>query len=191
MHNEKDFSVHVGETFHPTLRWGTGVYTSKAITGITKAAGAVITAVGHALPNGWPCACVGVQGMNQINATRFPPSGSDWKFGTVLGVDTVELDEVSSTDYTTYTSGGFLVYDTPQSLAGITVTMKIYSSPTLTGTPLVTLTSGVEITLDDTLKTITPLLQTVALTWTTGYYRVDATVGTVITELLRGVITIE
>lgn len=191
--NERDFSVPVGETFHPTLRWGSGVYTTKAITGITKAAPAVVTAVGHALPNGWPCACVGVQGMTQINATRYPPQGDDWKFGTVLGPDTVQLNEVSAADFSTYTSGGFLVYDTPTPLAGITITMGIYSDPDHE-TSVASLSSAVpaQIAVDTTLMTITPLLQTAAVTWDTGYYLVKATdSGGIVTELLRGIIRIE
>lgn len=189
--NEKDFCVPAGETFHPTLRWGSGVYAAKAITAITKATPAVVTAVAHDLPNGWPCACVGVQGMTQINDPRYPPT--DWKFGTVIDANTVQLNEVSSADYSTYTSGGALVYDTPTPLAGVTVTMTIYSDPDHE-TVLETLTSAVpaEIDVDLTLMTITPLLQTAALTWDTGYYLVLATdSGGVITELLRGVITLE
>jgi hypothetical protein len=190
--NERDFCVPVGETFHPTLRWGSGVYTSKAITAITKAAPVAITATGHGLPNGWPCAVSGAQGMTQINATRYPPGGDDQRFGTVVDANTVEFNEVDSSNYSTYTGGGFLVFDTPTPLAGITVTMVIYSNPRYTGTALETLTSGAEITVDDTLKTITPLLQTAALDWTTGYYRLDATdSGGIVTELLRGIITIE
>lgn len=189
--SEKQFCLRSGETFHPTIRWGTGVYTSKAITGITQATPAVITAVAHGLPNGWPCAVVGALGMVQINATRYPPQGNDWKAGTVLGVDSVQLNGVSSAGMTAYTSGGSLVYDTPASLAGITATMTIYDNPGHTGTPLVTLTSTAGITIDNVLMTITPLLQTAGLTWTTGYYRLDVTDGGgVVTELLRGTITL-
>lgn len=189
--NERDFCVALGTTFHPTLRWGAGTYTSKPITGISKAAPAIVTAVGHDLPNGWPCAVVGALGMTQINGV-FPPQGADTTPGTVLGADTVQLDEVSSTAYSTYVSGGFLVYETPKSLAGVSISMPIYADSDYDGTPLVTLTSvGGDVTVDDTLKTITPLLQTAALAWKTGYYRVDATDGAgIVTELLRGIITI-
>lgn len=190
--NEKDFCVPVGETFHPTLRWGSGVYTTKAITGISKAAPAVITSAGHLVPNGWPVALTGVQGMTQINATRYPPAGDDWHYATVVDVDTVSLNDVDSSNFTTYASGGFLAYDTPTPLAGVTIAMTIYENPQRTGTPLATLTSGTEITIDPVLQTITPRLQTAALAWDTGYYRVDATdSGGTVTEILRGIITIE
>src|SRR5688572_19212489 len=133
--NERDFDVPVGETFHPTLRWGSGVYATKAITAINKAAPAAITAVAHGLPNGWPCAVSGAQGMTQINSTRYPPGGDDWRYGTVVDADTVEFNEVDSSNFSTWTSGGFLVYDTPVSLAGVTVQLLVYSNPQMTGTP--------------------------------------------------------
>ena len=191
--NEKDFCVPAGETFRPTLRWGSGVYTTKPITAITKATPAVVTAVGHSLPNGWPCACVGVQGMTQINATRYPPQGDDWSFGTVLSADTVAFNSVSSANFSAYTSGGALVYDTPAVLTGMTITMTVYSDPDHE-TVLTTLSSvtPAQIAVDLTLMTITPTLQTAALTWDTGYYLVQATdSGGIITELLRGVINLE
>jgi hypothetical protein len=131
--------------------------------------------------------------MTQINATRYPPQGDDWKFGTVLSASEVQLNEVNSADFSTYTSGGFLVYDTPSTLAGATITMTIYSDPDFE-TVLVTLTSATpaQLAVDDTLKTITPFLQTAGLTWETGYYLVKVPdSGGVITELLRGIIRIE
>lgn len=189
--SEKQFCVRAGETFHPTMRWGTGVYTAKNISAITQATPVVVTATGHGLPNGWPCAVVGAQGMVQMNATRYPPQGNDWKAGTVLSVDTIQLNGVSSALMSAYTSGGALVYDTPAALAGVTATLSIYDNPGHTGTPLVTLVSPTDITIDLTAMTITPLLQTAGLTWTTGYYRLDvADSGGVVTELLRGTITI-
>lgn len=192
--NEKDFCVRAGETFHPTLRWGTGVITAAVITAITQATPAVITATAHGLPNGWPCACVGVQGMTEINATRYPPEGDDWHYGTVVDANTVQLNDVSSANFTAYASGGALAYDTPTDMAGINFTLSIFSGADRTGTPLATLTSSpaAGITVDLVLKTITPLLQTSGLAWTVGYYRLDATDGAgIVTELLRGIITIE
>lgn len=190
--DERDFTVQSGETWHPTVRWGTGVLTTVAITAITMAAPAAITATGHGVPNGWPVAVVGVTGMTQINATRYPPQGADWHDATVPNANTIELNDVSSADYNAYASGGFVVYDTPKDLTGVSCTLTIYDNPEHTGTPLATLTSPTGITIETTLKTITPLLQTAALTWSLGYYRLLATeLSGVVTELLRGTITIE
>jgi hypothetical protein len=188
--NKQDFCVGTGETFQPVLRWGSEVLISKPISAISQAAPVVVSAVGHAVPDGWRVAVVSAKGMTQINAKNFPPTGTDWHKATVLTVDTVQLNRVNSADYAAYLSGGFLVYNTPVTLTGMTAKMTIRDAP-ITGAVLVTLTEILGITLNDTAKTITPLLATAALTWTTGYYDLELTdTGGKVTQLLSGVITI-
>jgi hypothetical protein len=191
--NKQDFCVGAGETFQPILRWGSEVLISKPITAIGQAAPAVVTAVGHAVPDGWRVSVVSAKGMTQINAKEFPPRGTDWQKATVLTADTVQLNKVNSADYAAYSSGGFLVYNTPVTLAGMTGVFTIRDAP-LTGTVLATLTSSPAAgpTLNDTTKQILPVLATAALTWSTGYYDLELTdSGGTVTQLLTGVITIE
>lgn len=190
--NEQDFCVAAGSTFHPTLRWASDTLVSKPITAISKAAPAVVTATAHGMPNGWPCAVVSAGGMYQINAERYPPQGSDWRRGTVVTANEVQLNAVNSSDWGPYTSGGFLIYSQPVDLLGYSANLKIYDNPDHTGDPLVFLVNPASITIDQTNKTITPFLQTAGLTWEKGYYTLDMTSGDgVITEILRGVITID
>lgn len=190
--NHQDFCVGAGETFHPVIRWGIDTLVSVPITAITQAAPAVITATAHGLPDGWPCAVVSAQGMVQINASRYPPEGRDWTRGTVLNVNTVQLNAVSSADFTPYLSGGFLVYSQPASLVGVSARMTFWDNPEHIGTPLVTLVSGVGITLDPISQTLAPLLQTAGLAWRLAYYSLEATDGGgIVTELLEGTLTID
>lgn len=188
-----DYNIFAGATWNPVFRYASSTLVSKAITGITKAAPMVVTAVGHSLPDGWPAAVVSAGGMTQANATRYPPQGLDWKAGTVLTTDTVAFNKVNSSDYTAYTSGGFLVYYTPADLSTVTAcVLNIYDNPEHTGTPLATLSIGSGIALDNVAKTITGTLATAALTWTTGYYELLVTLATGrIVQLLKGTITIE
>lgn len=191
--NEQDFCVGAGATFHPTIRWATDVLWSVPVTGITQAAPPVITAPNHAAPDGWPVAVVSAGGMIQINATRYPPRGLDWQKATVLSASQLQLDGVNAADYPAYTSGGFLVYNTPADLTGVSAVMTVWDNPEHAGTPLVTLsTTGGDITIDTLLSTMTPWLQTAGLTWKLGYYTFDVTdtSGTV-TELVRGTLTID
>ena len=188
-----DYKIFAGATWNPVFRYASSVLTSKAITGITKAAPMVVTAVGHAAPDGWPAAVVSAGGMTQANATRYPPQGLDWKAATLLTADTVAFNKVNSADFTTYTSGGFLVYYTPVDLTTVSAAvLSIYDNPEHSGTPLATLSIGSGITLDNTAKTITGSLATAALTWTTGYYELLLTLASGrIVQLLKGTITIE
>ena len=191
--NVNDFCVELGETFHPVFRWASSTITSVPISAITQAAPVVVTtSSAHGLPNGWPCAVVSAQGMTDINARRYPPQANDLTPGTVLTTTTVQLNAVNSADFSAYTTGGFLVFNAPINLLGVSATMTIWDNPNESGTPLVTLTSGGGGIIIDTLAmTMTPLLQTAALTWTIGYYRFDVTDGSgIVTQLSEGLITL-
>jgi hypothetical protein len=188
---EQNFCVGAGATFHPVIRYGTDALVSVPITAITQSAPAVVTAASHQIPDGWEAAVVSAKGMIQINATRFPPSGSDWELVKVLDADTVALADINSSDMTAYQSGGFLVYSEPGLTAGMTATMTLWDVATKDDTPLLTLTSGAGITLDFINMTITPLLQTAGLTWNTAYYDLDVTdTSGVVTQVASGVLTI-
>lgn len=191
--NKQDFCVGAGETFQPIIRWGSDVLISKPITAATQAAPVVVTAVGHGVPDGWRVAVVSVKGMTQLNAQKFPPVGTDWNKATVLTADTVQLNKINTADYAAYTSGGFLVYNTPVSLLGITAVMTIRDAP-ITGNVLTTLTSSPAsgLTLNDTTKQILPVLATAGLTWSVGYYDLELTdAGGKVTQLLTGTITVD
>lgn len=187
-----NFEVSPGDTFAQVFRWATGPYITKAITGITRAAPTVVTAVGHGVVAGWPVAVASAGGMVEINASRYPPRGTDWHPATILSADTVELNDVDSTLFTAYTSGGFLVYPTPVTLTGMTATFKVYDNPSHTGTPLVSLTQLAGITLDNTAKTITITFPTASVTWNVGYYELVLTdTSGVVKELAEGTITLQ
>lgn len=189
----QDFCVAAGETFRPTIRWALDTLVSVPITGITQAAPAVVTAPNHGMPDGWPCAVVAAQGMIQIDSPRYPPQGSDWVKGTVVDVDTVQLNQVSSANYSAYVSGGFLVYQQPANLAGVSAKMTIWDTPDENDTPLVVLlSSSGGVLIDPVAMTLSPVLQTAALTWGLGYFRFDVTdQNGAVTQLMTGTLTIE
>ena len=187
-----NFCVRTGATFAAVFQCATDEFTTVAITAITKAAPPVVTAAAHGMPDAWEAAVVSAGGMRQINAGNYPPRGRDWRRARATTANTVELSECNSTDYTTYTSGGFLVYSTPKSLASATARMIIRDAPT-DGTVLATLTSSpaAGLTLDTSAKTITVSLATAALTWSTGYYDLELTdSASVITQPATGRIDI-
>jgi len=71
---------------------------NKAITGITAANPAVVTAVGHGFATGNLISINGVVGMTEVNGRSFTI--------TALTVDTFELNGEDATAHTPYTSGG-------------------------------------------------------------------------------------
>ncbi|MHB8388036.1 MAG: hypothetical protein ACYDBH_00480 [Acidobacteriaceae bacterium] len=153
-----DLNIVSGTTFSRVLRWESSPFISKAITNITAAFPAVITATAHGLIDGWRAAVLSAGGMRQINAKQMPLRSTDFHPVTYIDVNTISFNDVDSAEYTAYTSGGALVYYTPVSLAGASAAMDIRLTPETADPPIVALSSSgpsPAITIDDTAKTIT------------------------------------
>ncbi len=193
MAGNKDFTIEQGKTFNPVLRWEAQPYIYKVITGITQAAPCEVTSVGHGIPDGWRVAVVSVKGMTQINAQNNPPKTSEYRKATVVDVDTIELNDVNSSDFKAYVSGGYLQMLTPVGMAGYTARMSVKDK--VGGTELLSLTTENDgIVIDDTNKKIYMLISatdTAALTWVKGVYDLEMVSGDgVVTALLTGKITV-
>lgn len=182
-----------GKTLSTVVRWESKPLIYKPITGITRAGGAVITAVGHSIPDGWRVAVVSAGGMREINAKNWPLQDEDFHPATVASSSTIELNDVNSTDYRAWTSGGYLVYYTPVSLAGATALFQI-RDPIDSTTALVSLTQASGITIDDTSKTITITIAATAtddFDFETGEAELEVTKSGVVTQLLRRSVVVE
>ena len=185
-----DLVIIKGSTFSRVLRWEAAPLVSTAITAITKAAPAVITSAAHGLVDGWRAAIVSAGGMRQINAKNYPPRTLDFHKVTYIGATQVSMNDVNSTNYSAYTSGGFLVSYTPVSLSGFTARMMIRLTAETADPALVSLVSPGDIVLDDTYHTITITMTaaaTAALAFATGAYDLELVSGAgVVTKLISG-----
>jgi hypothetical protein len=187
-----DLTILKGKTFSRVLRWETEPLVYKAITAITKAAPVAITSTSHGLVDGWRAAVVSAGGMRQINAKNWPLRTTDFHKITKTGDNGITLNDVNSLSYTTYTSGGSLVYYTPTTLTGYTARMQIRATADST-TVLESLTSAAgDIVISDAAKTITITISaadTAAYDFDEGVYDFEmvSSDGTpVVTQLLTG-----
>ncbi len=165
-----NFKIYQGSTFSQVLRWESSRKIYKTITGITKAAPAIVTATTHGVPNGWRVKITDVVGMKELNSSE-----NYWK-ATVLTADTIELNDVNSSSYTAYTSGGVLEYNEPVNLTGYTARMQIREKLDSATTIVDLTTENSGIILDNTAKTITvqmSAVQTAALTFKSGVYSLE------------------
>lgn len=189
----KNLTLLQGKTFSLALRWETGPIVYKPITGITQTAPARVTAPSHGIPNGWRVAIVSVKGMTQINAANTPPRPKDHYKATVVDSNTVEFNDINAAEFKAYQSGGYLQFNTPVSMAGMTARMSIKDK--VGGTQLLSLTTENDrIALDDVAKTITlhiAAADTALITWKRGVYDLElvSADGTV-TGLLSGEVTV-
>jgi len=186
-----DITIIKGSTFSRVLRWESLPFIYTPITAISKAAPAVVTAAGHGLVTGWRAAILSAGGMRQINAKNAPPTARDFHKVTFVGSTQVNFNDIDSSEFSAYTSGGVLCSYTPVSLSGFSARMKIRATASDT-TVLASLTSSAEIVLDDTNHTITvtiPAADTAAYTFSAGVYDLELVSGAVVpvvTKLLSG-----
>jgi hypothetical protein len=195
---KQNFVILQGETFQRVIRWETLPYIYKAISAITQAAPVQITSSSHGLVSGWRAAVVSVRGMSEINAKYSPPRESEFKQVTRISDNSLSINDVNSSDFSAYASGGYLQYFTPVDLSGYTAKMEIKDR--VGGTVLLTLGSEVvddpqqRITLDNANHTINLSINatdTAALTWTKGVYDLELTGPTgAVTRIFTGSVSV-
>ncbi len=154
----KEILIQKGKTFTLVVRWETEPVVRKAITAVSLATGAPrLTVTSHGAPDGWRGTPYAVEGMKQLNDIGYQSM-------TVIDANTVEFNSVTPVDdngraWSAYTSGGFLMFYTPQSLSGYTARMDIkdkiggtiWASSDVADTPL----DIIDIAVDNATKTIT------------------------------------
>jgi len=187
-----NLKIRQGETFLRVIRWETPPFIYKAITAITQSGPVGITSTAHGLKTGWRVAVVSVGGMYEINALNDPPRDNEFKQCTYVDPDTIQINNVNSTPYTPYTSGGYLQFYTPVDLVGYTARMTIKTK--IGGTILLALVSPTDIAIDNTNHTITITITataTAALTWTRGVYDLEMVGPTgIVTTIFSGTVDV-
>lgn len=187
---DKEILIQKGKTFSLVVRWETEPIVRKAITAISLATGAPrLTISSHGIPDGWNGTVYGVEGMKQINDVGVQQL-------TVIDANTIELNGVTPVDdngkmWPAYTSGGFVKFYTPQSLAGYTARMDIkdkiggtvWASSEVDDSPF----DIIDITVSDEAKTTTivvPAVDTKALTAKRGVTDLEmVSLGGAVTKL--------
>jgi len=119
------YRIYQGSTFKETLRWESETKQYAQISGVTKAAPCVITTTSaHAIPLNWRIRVLGVLGMKDINTA----STTDYYLVTSKTATTVTLNQINSSDFGAYTTGGIIEWNTPIPLTGYTAQMQIRES---------------------------------------------------------------
>jgi len=119
------YRIYQGSTFKETLRWESETKQYATISSITKTAPCVITtASAHTIPLNWRIRVTGVSGMKDINLA----STTDYYLVTSKTTNSVTLNQVNSSDYGAYTSGGIIEWNQPIPLTGYTAQMQIRES---------------------------------------------------------------
>lgn len=190
----KDLIIYQGKTYAQVVRWESLPVIYKAITGVTNAAPAAITATTHGIPPGWRVAVTAVKGMKQINALNSPPKDKDYHIATVIDSDHITLNDVNSALYGNYLPNtGYVQYNTPVDLTGFTARMSIKDK--IGGVELLRLDTATVGIIVDVMNFAIDLsisaTLTAAITWIKGVYDLELVSATgVVTALLSGTVTV-
>lgn len=184
-----NFKIYQGSTFSEVLRWESSKKIYKAITGITKAAPAIVTATAHGVPDGWRVKITNVGGMTEINSTE------DYKIATYLTDNTIELNAINSLGYKAYTSDGVIEYNEPLDLTGYTARMQIrekLDSTTFIKELTTDVGEGIEIDTANFKISITiSATDTAAFTFSSAVYSLELVSSTgIVSPLLNGTLTL-
>lgn len=119
-----NYKIYQGSTFEEVFKWESETKVYQPIANISKSAPCVVTLQNTpTLPVGWRVRVVGAGGMKEINT-------SEDTYYTATAVDlvakTVELNQVNSLLYTTYTTGGVLEFNAPVDLTSYSARMRIH-----------------------------------------------------------------
>lgn len=169
-----NYKIYQGSTFEEAFRWESETKVYHEITAIAKSAPCVISLTQvPQMPIGWRVRVVGVNGMKEINNT-----GDGYYIVTnVNSIDkTVELNQVNSMSYTTYTSGGVVEYGAPVDLTNYSARMQIRESIDSSTIIHSATTENGQIVIDNTTKQITitiPASATTNFSFATAIYSVE------------------
>lgn len=146
--------IRQGRTFRYLVRPEAVPLVYKPITAVAQSAPVSITATGHGLVTGWSVAVTNVGGMTELNATANKLKATDFRQVTVVDPNTVTINDIDSSGFSPYTSGGHLVYYTPVAMVGAKVRLDLRDK--VGGTLLYQMSDTLgNIAIDDTNHMIT------------------------------------
>lgn len=146
------YKIYQGSTFQETLRWESETKQYAPISTITNSAPCIITTSGsHSIPLNWRVRVTGVTGMKDINTI----SDDAYYLVTSKTGTTITMNQVNSSAYGAYTSGGIVEYNTPVPLAGYTAQMQIRETLESTSVIAELTTANGGIAIDPVNYTIT------------------------------------
>ena len=182
-----NFKIYQGSTFKEVLRWESATKGYSPISGITKSAPVVITAVAHGVPVGWRAKITNVLGMKEIN------SADTYHTVTEATADTITINAVNALSYTDYTSGGVIEYNMPVDLTGYTARMQLrLKLEDIEFIHEMTTENG-GITIDNVNKTINLNIlatDTALFTFSSVVYSLELISGVEVTPFANGSITL-
>jgi hypothetical protein len=123
----ENITLFRGETYTDVFLWEVAPIIYKAITSVALTAPVRIGVPGHEMPNGWFGAITNVKGTTELNVTANSVRPEDYHQVTYVDADTLDINDINAAGFKPYVSGGYIQYNTPKSLVGVSARMSIKS----------------------------------------------------------------
>lgn len=185
-----NYKIYQGSTFREIFRWESQTKQYANITTISKAAPCVITAPNHTVPVNWRIRVTGVTGMKEINST-----GTDsYYLATAVDTNTITINQINSSGFSNYTSGGIVEWNAPVPITGYSAQMQIRETIDSTTTIAELTSTNGGILINPTEYTIIiniPASTTRQFSFPTAVYSLELTdPNGVVTTFLTGSMTL-
>ena len=184
-----NYKIYQGSTFQETYRWESETKVYVPIQTIQKSAPCQIaTQLPHNLPQGWRFRVVGAGGMKEINNV-----GDSYYVSTSVTANSIEINQVNSLGFTTYTPGGVVEYNQPIDLSGFNARMQIREAVDSTTVIHEATTANGQIVVDNTGKFIQITLLgniTQNFNFTTAVYSLELYNGNNVIPFINGNLTL-
>jgi hypothetical protein len=187
-----NYKIYQGTTFKQVYRWETSTKYYANIQSISKSGPCIITTTSnHNIPAGWRIRVTNVLGMKEINVT----SDEQYYLVNDSTSTTLTINEINSSGFSAYTSGGTVEYNAPYPLEYYSAIMQIRPSA-ISDTLILSRNSspGGGIVIDPISNTITVTIsaaETALFDFTTAVYGIELTdTSGNVTPFLAGNITL-
>lgn len=190
----QDITIRKGSTFADTIYYAQPVLTVKPITGITKSGQAVVTSAGHGVAVDWWAWIVGAAGMDKINHRAEDLKNLNKAYRAYyVDANTLRLD-LDTSRFSTYTSGGELLYLPPVDLTGYTARMQI-RQPDADGVVVHSLTTedgGLTLSANGEINRLISAAATELFDFECGVYDLElVSAAGVVTPIVRGSVELQ
>lgn len=172
-----DIKIQRGRTFEWAFRRAEPEFAYSNIVSITSMAPLRISAPNHGIPQDWMVAIENVARPEELNT-----ADGDFYYATVISPDVIELNNIDTTGWRAYSSGGVFKFNKPFDLTGCSARMQIRR--TIDAPVLLYLSSNTnelrdgEIEIDVVNASLIAKLSavaTAAITWKRAVYDIELT----------------
>lgn len=195
---KEKLTIPQGQTFRLPVRWETEEFVYAPISAVTKGAPCrVTTSTPHGVPDGWRVALVSLGGMVEANTPTDldtqQPDEAAYRLAKLVSGTELELNDLNTSAFGDYTSGGYVQFRRPKDLTGYTARMAVKDK--VGGVELLSLTAGnARISIDPATCTVTLRISaddTAALTFRKGVYDLELiSPSAEVTTILTGAIVV-